>query len=387
MALPSDRASRYNGYMHPLHSLLVLTTIAITLPISALAQDGEESSFEALITQRTNVTCTDGTDGCMLLHMEGRSGQFDGHTFTVSMSPLDTLNGVLPSYDEGQRVIVQTQEIDGVQRYFISDIVRRMPLLWLALLFVVSVVAFGGVTAVRSFIGMAMSFVVLFFLMLPGILNGYSPMLVTVSGSIVIMLVTFIVCHGWNHKTIAALGGTFLSLILTGVIASLFSVYASLTGSSSEEMMFLLSDFPGLNARGILLSGIIIGTLGVLDDITIAQSSAVFELRSANAALSARELFIRAQRIGKDHIAAAVNTLVLAYAGATLPLLLLLVGLPAGESLFTMINREMIAIEIVRTLVGSIGLLAAVPLTTFFASLLAASSTSFIASEGAHRHY
>lgn len=371
--------------MTTLRTLLACTLLCVGFPMQTFAQD-DEASFEAQIQQRTDVACQDGSDGCMLLHMEGQSGAFDGTAFTMSISPLDTLNGELPAYDEGQRVIVQTQEIDGVRRYFISDIVRRGPLLWLAGLFIASVVAFGGVAAVRSFIGMAMSFVVLFFAILPGILHGYSPILVTIAGSIVIMLVTFVVCHGWNRKTVAALGGTFLSLILTGVIASIFSIYASLTGSSSEEMMFLLSDFPDLNPRGILLSGIIIGTLGVLDDITISQASAVFELRAANMTLSARELFRRAQRIGKDHIAAAVNTLVLAYAGTTLPLLLLLVALPAGESLITMINREMIAIEIVRTLVGSIGLLAAVPLTTFFAAMFAVKSSVPIAPGAIHRH-
>ena len=200
------------------------------------------------------------------------------------------------------------------------------------------------------------------------------------------MLCTLTFAHGLQPKTWAALGGTLGSLILTGVLATLFSAVAHLTGFADEATLYLLNDFPSLNAQGLLLAGIIIGTLGVLDDITIAQASAVFELHAANATLTAQSLYRRALRIGNDHIAAAVNTLILAYAGSSLPLLLLLSGGHSRENWLTVINREAIATEIIRTLVGSIGLLAAVPFTTFLASRLAVRTRHQGKYEPIHHH-
>jgi len=374
--------------MHRRFASGVLMIHILCSAVPALAQEsGEQESFEARIEKRTEVPCESGSTGCLRLTLEGTSGTFDNETIVIGVDPGNGINVTALTYEVGQRVIVQTQENNGQRVFFISDAVRRPVLLWLTLLFVAAVFAFGGFAAFRSFLGMIISFGVLFFFILPQILRGGSPLTITIIGSIVIMLVTFLVCHGWKKKTLAALGGTTASLLLTGLLAYVFAKWAVLTGTADEEMLFLLSDFPNLNAQGILLSGIIIGTLGVLDDITISQASAVFELKSANPRLSMIDLFWRAYRIGSDHIAAAMNTLVLAYAGTSLPLLLLIVGVPAGESLLLTINREMIAIEIVRTLVGSIGLLAAVPLTTLLASFLAVRSPADPADRlGLHRH-
>lgn len=349
-----------------------LLCLLLLFPLLTFAQTGEEHSFEARINALRAYECPAG-GSCLDLSLEGTSGDFRGHEFSVTMNDEDAIGGKLSQYDEGDRVIVQTQEIQGTRQFFVSDRVRRPALLWLAALFVISVLLFGGIGALRSFLGTAASFLVLFFAIIPAILNGMSPVLVAVFGSVVIMLISFLSSHGWNRKTFAALAGTTLSLMLTGMLARFFTNFAALVGASDEEMMFLVGDYPDIDTRGILLAGILIGTLGVLDDVTIAQSSAVAELKDANPQLSARQLYRRALRIGSDHIAATVNTLILAYAGASLPLLLLLVGAPAGESWLTMINREILATEIVRTLVGSIGLLAAVPLTTLFASRLATS--------------
>lgn len=349
---------------------LLLVSLFIT-PLAHAQQIDEELTFEARIVEKTSVVCDDETDGCIHLSIRGESGPYDGKDLAVNVDPRSFLAGQHFSYDIGDRVLVQTQMIDGQRQFFLSDIVRRPALFWLTIAFVVAVFAFGGLGAMRSFLGLIVSFAVLFFFILPRILAGNSPVVITLLGAFVIMLITFLISHGRNYKTWAALAGTTASLLLTALLAYIFSLFAQLTGGADEEMLFLLSDFPTLNTRGILLASIIIGSLGVLDDVTIAQASAVFELRAANARLTMMQLYRSAYRIGSDHIAAAVNTLILAYAGTSLPLLLLLVGVPAGESLFTMINREMIATEIIRTLVGSIGLLAAVPLTTMFACWLA----------------
>jgi uncharacterized membrane protein len=352
---------------------LLFLLLLPTLSFAQIVTD-EEQTFEARILTIESRDC-EGSP-CLDLTLIGTTGDFRNHTFTVIMHEKDAIGGTLASYVAGNRVMVQTQEIQGQRQYFVSDRVRRPALFWLGIFFIISVVLFGGIGALRSFLGTAASFLILFFLIIPLILRGFPPVFVAIVGSVLIMLVSFFSSHGVNRKTFAALAGTTLSLMLTGLLAILFTRLAALGGVAQEEVLFLLHDFPDINTRGLLLAGILIGTLGVLDDVTISQSSAVMELKRANPLLSARELYRSALRIGSDHIAATVNTLILAYAGASLPLLLLLVGVPAGESWLTMINREILATEIVRTLVGSIGLLSAVPLTTLFASRLAAKEKS-----------
>jgi uncharacterized membrane protein len=175
--------------------------------------------------------------------------------------------------------------------------------------------------------------------------------------------------YGWTLKTHAAVLGTFSAQIITRLLAAFYVSLTRLTGFGSEEAMFLSQVQANLNLRGLVLGGILIGALGVLDDLVITQASVVFELHAANPAFDLRELFRRGMRIGQDHVAATVNTLVLAYAGAALPLLLLVTQ--AGENWVNFVNREFVAEEIVRTLVGSLGLMSAVPLTTGLAGLVA----------------
>jgi uncharacterized membrane protein len=363
-----------------------LVLFSIALGAGAQMTD-DEQSFEGTIMRIEEISCENTEGACRQLTVMPDDPAFGTDAIGIEVSPGDALGGNMPQYKEGQHVIIQTQVVNGQRQYFVSDIVRRPVLAWLCILFIAAVILFGGFAAVRSFLGMIISFAVLLAFILPRILAGDSPVLIALMGSSAIMVITFIVCHGWNRKMLAALGGTGASLLVTAFLAYAFSVYATLTGSADEEMLFLLADFPLLDTRGILLAGIIIGSLGVLDDVTIAQASAVFELRKANALMTVKQLYTSAYRIGADHIAAAVNTLVLAYAGTALPLLLLVVGVSAGESWYTFINREMIAQEIVRTLVGSIGLLAAVPLTTIFAVLLAVRTpSSTIAAGRGHTH-
>ncbi len=354
-----------------MHLLLLLGLLVTPVLSHAQAEDSMEESFEAFIESKQSIACDDGTNDCAEWQLTGTTGAFDEQTFTITTTPLDTLGGRTPLYEAGDSVIVQTQMLHGERVYFMSDIVRRTPLLWLAALFLGITILFGGIRALRSFAGMIVSLAVLLLFIVPRILAGNSPLLVTLVGSMVIMIVTFVLTHGWNKKTAAAFAGTCGSLLLTGLLAWIWSGYAHLTGTADEEIFFLLADYPNLNTTGILLSAIVIGTLGVLDDVTISQASAVFELRGANPRWNVRELYASALRIGSDHIAAAINTLILAYAGTSLSLLLLLVGIPHGEPWWIFLSREPIATEIVRTIVGSIGLLAAVPLTTWIASKMA----------------
>jgi uncharacterized membrane protein len=205
---------------------------------------------------------------------------------------------------------------------------------------------------------------------IPEILSGRDPLLVSITGAFGLLAVTLYLVYGWTLKTHAAVIGTFIALLITGLLANYFVDLTRLTGFGSEEALFLLQ-VPDLqiNLRGLVLGGMLIGALGVLDDLVITQASVVFELHEADPGLKFRWLYRRAMRVGQDHVAATVNTLVLAYAGAALPTLLLFAQ--SGESYLDLLNLEFVTEEIVRTLVGSLGLFTAVPITTALACAVA----------------
>lgn len=258
---------------------------------------------------------------------------------------------------------------DGRVQVYFADFVRSGPLLGVALLFVGAILLVSRWKGLRALVGMLLSLAVIAGYILPAILAGADPVLVTVSGSFALMALTFYLIHGWTLKAHTAALATLIALGLTAVLASVSVGAARLTGLGSEEALFL-TQFAGgvVNSRGLLLASILIGALGVLDDLTVNQISAVFELRHANPGLSLSSLYRRAMVIGQDHIAATVNTLLLAYVGASLPLLLLFSLF--REPFLAALNRAVIAEEVVRTLVGSIGLIAAVPIATGLAALI-----------------
>ncbi len=274
--------------------------------------------------------------------------------------------------EPGDRVLVTANESPGGTTYFLADRSRAQPLWWLGVAFAALVAVVGRARGVWSLLGMAASFLVIVRFILPAILSGWDPVVATVIGASAIAFSTLVFAHGANWKTAAALGGTALSLTLTFALARFGVGFVELTGLAGEHAVALniLSE-SAVDARGLLLAGIIIGALGVLDDVTATQASTVFELRRANRDLGAGELFARGLNVGRDHIASTVNTLVLAYAGASLPLMALLAS--QAEPFGLLISRDLLATEIVRTLVGSMGIVAAVPITTGIAALLAAS--------------
>lgn len=272
-------------------------------------------------------------------------------------------------YQADDRVLVsQIIRPDGGEVYFITEPDRLGSLLTLFVLFAAVIIAVSRWKGVRSLIGMAISFYVITQFILPLILAGRDPVLVSIIGAFGLLSVTQYLIYGWSMKTHAAVAGILISLIITGGLASIFVSAARFTGFGAEEVGFLQAALGSINPRGLLLAGILIGAIGVLDDLTISQASAVFELARANPSLGRRELYRRAMNIGQDHIASTVNTLVLAYVGASLPLLLLFAIYP--QPFGQILNREFVAEEVVRTLVGSLGLVAAVPITTLIAGVL-----------------
>jgi uncharacterized membrane protein len=285
----------------------------------------------------------------------------------VSFDTTDPTGGM---FRAGQRVRLAVSEQPGQPPYYnIQDLERGRPLLALAILFVLAVVAFGRWQGIRSLVGLGLSFVVIVGFVVPAILHGHGPVLVAVTGAMAIMLVSLYLSHGTGPKTTAAVVGTALALGLTALLAIAFVAAASLTGLASDEALSANFAVGGLSLRGLLLAGIIIGGLGVLDDVTMSQASLVAELHQANPTAGFAALVGAALRVGRDHIAATVNTLFLAYAGAALPALILFVT--GQDSLGTVVTAELVAVEVVRALCGSVGLIAAVPLTTVLAALVA----------------
>ncbi|MBU0975109.1 YibE/F family protein [Patescibacteria group bacterium] len=283
-------------------------------------------------------------------------------------------NGVIPlaniqKYQVGDRVIVNySTDFEGNDFFYIIDYIRRDSLLQLFIIFVVLVVLIASWRGVASLIGMGVSFLIIFQFILPKILAGGEPIQIAIIGSMLIIPITFYFSHGFNKKTTIAIIGTIISLIITGILAGFFVESSKLTGFVSEEAGFLQIDKEGsLNIKGLLLAGIIIGVLGVLDDVTISQSAIVFQLKKVDPKLKFEELYRRSMDVGRDHISSMVNTLILVYTGVALPLLLIFVDNPHPFS--EIINYEIIADEVVRTLVGSIGLVLAVPITTIIAVL------------------
>lgn len=269
------------------------------------------------------------------------------------------------TYNNDEIEILGVRPADPQAMYQFADFDRRMVLIVVSVAFAAVVVALGGWRGASALVGLVISVAILLMFVLPAILDGRSPVLVAVFGSAAIAYVTMYLAHGLNRKTTIALVGMTAALVLTAVLSAFVVAAARFTGFAVEETS-LLTFFDGIDVSGLLLAGIVLGAAGALDDVTITQASTVWELQEANPTLDRQGRFRGALKVGRDHIASIVNTLLLAYAGASLPLLVLFVL--AHQSLGTIANSEVVAVEIVRTLVGSIGLVAAVPLTTWLAA-------------------
>lgn len=329
------------------------------------------------------------TSTCQRVSVTIKSGKRQGDSTELRLGT----GGLDPDLDPGDRVrVVENVVPAGAEpvpggEFSLTDFERRRPMLLLALLFAGLVVLFGRARGALSLVGLALSLAVVLLFMVPAILDGESPLAVAVVGALAVMLATITLAHGTGPKSLAAILGTAASLVITVGLAVAFTDLTHLTGLASEEATFLQANDAGVSLEGLLLAGMVIGALGVLDDVTISQASTVLALRAANPGQSFRELFGRAMSVGRDHVSATVNTLVLAYVGASLPLLLIF---SSGQLGFVeVVNLELIAKEIVATLVGSIGLIAAVPLTTGLAALLARGMTSeelAAAGPGGHVH-
>ncbi|MBD3281218.1 hypothetical protein GF391_00540 [Candidatus Uhrbacteria bacterium] len=274
-------------------------------------------------------------------------------------------------YKKGDRVIVSHQvDSEGEDVFYIADYVRRWPLYLLAFIFALAITLVGKAKGLRSLISLGISFAIILKLTIPLILTGWNPLAVGIGTCILIFLLMIYLTDGWNTKAHLAILSLTVSLIIVALLSLLFTWLAKLTGMAGEETLFLLGiGQQALDFKGLFLAGVLIGALGVLDDMVIGQIEAVAQIKEANPKLPEKKIFSMAMEVGNAHIGAMVNTLFLAYAGASLPLLILFsINEPPFLSFGQVINHELIASEIVRTLVGSIGLALAMPIATYLAS-------------------
>lgn len=331
-----------------------------------VAQPG--SYVDATVTSVERDTCdaveADALAGCFRVEVDITSGPDAGDEGVFLIR--DTDFGI-PEQQIGDRVVL----LDVVTspppyRYSYSDVQRSTPMWWLAGLFVIAVIAVGRWQGLRALAGLAGSGVILVVFLVPALIRNESAVLVALCAAAAIAFLALYLAHGVNPATTVALAGTLLSLAVITAMSLVAVEVAHLSGLATEDAQALRVTASALDLRGLLVAGIVVGALGVLDDVTVTQVSAVAALKRANPRFSRIELYREAIRVGRDHVASTVNTLVLAYAGATLPLVLLFSQ--GARSTGRIVTSEIVAVEVVRMLVGSIGLILAVPITTALAA-------------------
>jgi uncharacterized membrane protein len=316
----------------------------------------------------------------LLIRIE--SGSEKGKTMRIDQGLLFTVRDSQLVNSGDDVILTKTITPDNSSIYVITDKYRIPPVIIIAIIFVLLVVSFAGLKGITSLLGMILSVIILLQYIVPEILAGKDPITVTLIGSFGIALVSLYLAHGFNKRISIAVVSTLISLSISVLLAQLFVFFAHLTGSANEEAYMLQTGVAMINLRGLLLGGIIIGALGVLDDITTGQAAAIDEIHKTNPNLTFKELYTKGISIGKEHIASLVNTLVLAYAGASLPIFLLFVLLKEQQPLWVTLNSEFVIEEFTRTLVGSTTLIIAVPLTTCIAAYVYGNKTKTQKSKG-----
>lgn len=286
---------------------------------------------------------------------------------------INVLNDYRP-VKKGDRIFI-SGSLFGDGEFSVVNVERTKELVLLLIFFIILVILTSGWKGIYSLVGLLFTFAVIFSFMVPQILKGISPVGIGIISAAVVLIPTLYLSYGLNKKSLAAFWGIIFSLLFTGVIANYFIGTLQFTGFSSELSVYLdMEAVNAINFIGLLIAGIIIAAVGVLDDVAVIQSSVVFSLAKANPNLRGFQLFKEAMHVGKDHISAVVNTLVLAYTGASLPLIILLYLRKMPIDYF--VSLEMVAEEITRTLISSSGLLLAVPLTTIIATIMANKKSS-----------
>lgn len=363
-------------------ALVAVAAVATVIGVIALwpdrdARDDAIANADeiGLVTERFSATVEDVQDRscsyatsdnpqeCRILSFTVTEGPDAGDVVTIPEINL-RFDLTIPDFMIDDRVILGYEE--STDFYFYADRDRRASLVWLAALFAIVVIALGRFRGALALVAMAATLAVLVAFVAPSVLAGNDPVLVAVVAASAIAFISLYLTHGFTPTTTVALAGTMLALGLTLGLSWLFFEVAAFTGLATEEALLLPFVAQDIDVGALLLGGAIIGALGALDDVTVTQVSTVAEIRHRSPSLPTTELVASGIRVGRDHIASTVNTLLLAYAGASMPLLMLFAA--SNQPLEMVANSELIAVEIVRTLCGSVGLVAAVPITTALAA-------------------
>lgn len=354
----------------------LLLGVLLCTPVLATAQELSENTFPAVEQQHLLKARVLEASPSTERVVEGTSITTDSQTLTIE---------VLEGEDKGRTVtfendftqlekgdVFYVRHIVGgfhLETWAVSDPYRLDILLWIGLAFLLLVFLFGGLQGIRGVASLAGSLVLIFYLLLPGIHSGTSPILVSLGVASLIILVGSYITHGFNRTTTAAMLGMIATIVITGIATYLAIDLAQLSGFTSDENVYLNFNTDGrIDMVGLLFGGIMIGLLGVLYDSAIGQAVAVEELYRASANYTRKQVYLRGLRIGREHIGALVNTLAIAYVGASLPLLLLLKQSTASP--LYLLNSEIFATEIIRILMSSIGIILAVPVTTLIATYM-----------------
>ena len=316
-----------------------------------------------ILSQETkNVPGTDTPALVQSIGVRFLEGEHVGAVVTIENEYMELKSGDLVY------VTHTSNELDGSNYYFVAEVYRLPALYALIGLFVLCVFFFGGKQGMRGLLSLIGSLFIILYVLIPAIISGYPALLVSMAISSLIIIVGSYITHGFNRTTTSAVIGMIVTILITGLLAYFSVVYARLTGMGNEESMYLNFNTNGIiDLKGLLLGGIMIGLLGVLYDVAIGQAVAVEELTHVGGHLGRKEIYQRALRIGREHIGALVNMLAIAYVGVSLTLLLLYSTSEPDWS--TMLNREIFATEVVRIMVGSIGVILAVPITTLISVL------------------
>ncbi|MFP5579313.1 MAG: YibE/F family protein [Acidimicrobiia bacterium] len=384
--MPDAHPPAPHGHSHGGHDLAIASYMRVVVAVIAVATviglvllwpRGEAPDLaastsgidlvDATITGIDTQDCVDPLEGaptqCRVVSVDLTSGPTAGEPGTFLSSLIDFSQ---PEFEVGEKVVLSYNELAPPEfQYSFAEYQRRSPLVLLALVFAAVVIGFGRWKGVRALAGLAVSLAVLLVFMLPSILRANNAIAVALVATSAIAFAALYLAHGVSPFTTVALVGTLLSVVFITFVAWLAAGAASLTGLSDGSLQILRVTAEAVDPRAILIAGIVVGALGVLDDVTVTQVSAVAELRDANPGMTRRQVYGAAIRIGRDHITSTVNTLVLAYAGASMALLLYF--FQEGRSIGQVLNREVVAVEVIRTLVGSIGLVLSVPITTALA--------------------
>lgn len=266
-------------------------------------------------------------------------------------------------------VVAKTFYPNNQTIYSIYDTYRLNNMLVLFILFFIVIVIIAGLKGIGSILGMLISLLTILLFIIPNILQGNDPLTITLIGSVFILFTTTYLAHGISKKTSIALFSTLISLFLTAAFATFAINLNHITGLGNEDF-FMLQIGPTsiINIKGLFLSGIIITTLGALNDITTSQSTAVFELKQLDPKLKFLSLFEKGFNIGKEHIASLINTLILAYAGSAFAVFIFFVLNPSNLPYWVIINNEVVADEVIKIIAGSMGLLLSVPIVTFISA-------------------